>query len=318
MKDFTFIDLFAGIGGFRLAMQGAGGRCVFSSEIDNYARKTYEANFGEVPFGDIKEINAEDVPDHDVLCAGFPCQPFSVAGGKEGFSDKKGRGNLFFDVLRIAEKKNPKAILLENVSNLEAHDGGRTLKVIVSSLETIGYKVFFKVLNSSKYGLPQNRSRIYIVALKDSQKEGSFNFPDSFDKVVALKDLLDQDVKNVRVVERDDIEIKKEYIPKRNIFEEIELPNKVIRIGQINKGSQGERIYSIYGHAITISTTHTGLYLINGKVRKLSPRECARVQGYPESFRIVVSNTQAYKQFGNSVSIPVVEAMAKQIVKILK
>lgn len=318
MKDFTFIDLFAGIGGFRLAMQGAGGRCVFSSEIDNYARKTYEANFGEVPFGDIKEINAEDVPDHDVLCAGFPCQPFSVAGGKEGFSDKKGRGNLFFDVLRIAEKKNPKAILLENVSNLEAHDGGRTLKVIVSSLETIGYKVFFKVLNSSKYGLPQNRSRIYIVALKDSQKEGSFNFPDSFDKVVALKDLLDQDVKNVRVVERDDIEIKKEYIPKRNIFEEIELPNKLIRIGQINKGSQGERIYSIYGHAITISTTHTGLYLINGKVRKLSPRECARVQGYPESFRIVVSNTQAYKQFGNSVSIPVVEAMAKQIVKILK
>jgi len=315
---FTFIDLFAGIGGFRIAMQEVGGKCVFSSEWDHHARLTYEANFGEVPFGDITKINEKDIPEHDVLCAGFPCQAFSISGKQNGFDDT--RGTLFFDIVRILMQRKPKVIFLENVKNLEIHDDGKTLKIILSTIEDLGYHVFYKILNTSDFGLPQNRERIYIIAFKYTVNSTGFSFPNSISKAVALNDFLEKDPSDVKIVERDDIEINKDFNPETTVFGDINLPNKPIQIGKVNKGGQGERIYHPLGHAITLSAygggvgSKTGLYLIDGKIRKLSTRECARVQGFPDSFIVNPVMTQAYKQFGNSVSINVLRKIAEKII----
>ena len=316
---FTFIDLFAGIGGFRIAMQEVGGKCVFSSEWDHHARLTYEANFGEVPFGDITKIDEKDIPEHDVLCAGFPCQAFSVSGKQKGFDDT--RGTLFFDILRIVRHKKPKILFLENVKNLEAHDGGKTLEVILKSLEDEDYSVNFKVLNSGDYGLPQNRERIYIAAFKNGHHSNRFIFPEPINKPVSLIDFLEDNPVGAKVIERDDIYMTKDYRPENNIFGEVNRPNRPIQIGKVNKGGQGERIYHPLGHAITLSAygggvgSKTGLYLVGGKIRKLSPRECARIQGYPDSFIVNPVLSQAYKQFGNTVSINVLRKISENIVK---
>ena len=316
---FTFIDLFAGIGGFRIAMQEVGGKCVFSSEWDHHARLTYEANFGEVPFGDITKIDEKDIPDHDVLCAGFPCQAFSVSGKQKGFDDT--RGTLFFDILRIVRHKKPKILFLENVKNLEAHDGGKTLEIILSSLENEDYFVNFKVLNSGDYGLPQNRERIYIVAFRKDSCSNKFLFPEPGNNPVSLIDFLEDNPVGAKIIERDDIYMTKDYHPGNNIFGEVNRPNRPIQIGKVNKGGQGERIYHPIGHAITLSAygggvgSKTGLYLVGGKIRKLSPRECARIQGYPDSFIVNPVLSQAYKQFGNTVSINVLRKISENIVK---
>jgi len=319
LSNFKFIDLFAGIGGFHLALSSFGAKCVFASEWDLYAQDVYEKNFHIKPYGDITKILEEDIPDHDILCAGFPCQPFSISGKQRGFKDT--RGTLFFDILRIINFHKPKLILLENVSNFEKHDNGKTLLVVSESLKESGYSVFYKVLNASYFGLPQSRERIYFVCFNNKLKVNTFDFPVKDGEIKNLSDfLLPENQIDSRVfIQRTDISLK-------NYEEEIELFSctglKPIRLGSVNKGGQGERIYDPSGHAITLSANgggigaKTGLYLINGKIRKLLPRECSRIQGFPDDYIISENSSQAYKQFGNSVAVNVIQSILKKIIEI--
>jgi len=322
LREFKFIDLFAGIGGFHYALHSFGAKCVFASEWDSFAAETYSQNFNTIPQGDITKINEEEIPPHDILCGGFPCQAFSISGKQKGFDDI--RGTLFFDIARIVKYHKPKVLFLENVKNLTKHDNRNTLKVIVSTLETLGYNVFYKVLNASNYGLPQNRERIYFVAFRNDLISEGFNFPIPKNEPISLVNVLEKRPQIAKIIIRDDIEIYKEYIPQKTLFNDQSIINKPIQIGKVNKGGQGERIYHPLGHAITLSAygggvgSKTGLYLIDGEIRKLSPRECARIQGFPEDFIINSSVTQAYKQFGNSVSINVLQYILLEIVKIIK
>lgn len=312
---FKFIDLFAGIGGIRLAYQNLGGKCVFSSEWNNFAKKTYEANFGEVPFGDITKISEKSIPDHDVLLGGFPCQPFSIAGvskknalgRKHGFLDET-QGTLFFDIARIIEHKKPKAFMLENVKNLVSHDKGNTFKVIKNTLEELGYTVHFQVLNG-KHFVPQNRERILIVGFrKDIFKgEENFKFPKLPEPNSAIREILE-----------DEIDTKYTLSDKLwNYLQEYANKHKA-------KGNG-------FGFGLTdlngISRTISARYFKDGSEilipqdginpRRLTPRECARLQGFPDSYIIPVSDNQAYKQFGNSVTVPLIQAVGKQLVKSL-
>lgn len=312
LKNYTFIDLFAGIGGFRISLESFGAKCVFSSEIDKETAKVYEKNYGEYPKGDITKILERDIPTHDILCAGFPCQPFSISGKMKGFEDT--RGTLFFDIARIVNYHHPKIMILENVKNLEKHDNGQTIKTIVMTLENLNYNVFYKVLNASDYGIPQSRERIYIVCFRKDLKVNNFNFPNKLEKKVMLKEFLEND-ENLEefIINRDDITL-------RNKEEKIGEKNKPIRIGEVAKGRQGERIYDINGHAITLSAdgggvgAKTGLYLINKKIRKLTPKECRNIMGYPKNFKIISSTSKAHKQFGNSVVIDVLQYIIKEII----
>jgi len=309
----TFIDLFAGIGGFRLALEKYGLKCLFSSEWDKNAQKTYEANFGELPSGDITKIDAKTIPQHDILCAGFPCQSFSISGKQKGFEDT--RGTLFFDIARIVEYHKPKVLFLENVKNLVKHNNGGTLKTILRVLDTldgVGYDVHWKVLNSSFYGAPTSRERVYFVCFRKDLGPVNFDFPEAVNTRIYLKDILerDRDVSEF-LIKRRDVMFYKNFIQKPKLGP--------IQIGKINKGGQGERIYSSYGHAITLSAygggagAKTGAYYVDGEIRKLTPRECARVMGFPESFQIPKRKAQAYKQFGNSVVVLVLERVMAEI-----
>jgi len=321
--SFTFIDLFAGIGGFRIALQNLGGKCVFSSEIDKYAQQTYLTNFGELPFGDITldETKGHIPKNFDILCGGFPCQAFSIAGRREGFDDT--RGTLFFEIAEIVKKHRPKVVFLENVKNLISHDKGKTLSVILNMLgNELNYQVSYQVLNASHFGLPQNRERIYIIGFrKDIQQK--FHFPSRINSKISLNYFLEEKPE-IESISRPDTIIYKQIDVKTNLFNTQDFPNKPIQIGRVNKGGQGERIYHPIGHAITLSAfgggvgAKTGLYFINGKIRRLTPRECARVQGFPETFILNNSKNECYKQFGNTVAINVVEAIAKNIISYLK
>jgi len=315
---FSFIDLFSGIGGFRIALESFGGKCEFSSEWDKYAAKTYEHNFGEKPAGDITKIEEEDIPYHDVLCAGFPCQAFSISGKQGGFKDT--RGTLFFDIARIAKHHKPKVLFLENVKNLVRHDSGRTLSTITRVLFDIGYEVFYEILDSGDFGIPQSRKRVFFVCFDKKYGIESFKFPRPEPGQVILKDILQSDRETSDlVIDRADIKINEKAFPKKDIFGNY--PQKPVRIGVINKGGQGERIYSIFGHAITLSAygggvaAKTGAYYVNGKVRKLSTRECLRLLGFPDNFELPVPLVQAYKQCGNSIVIPVVKEIFKNILE---
>ena len=309
VNTLKFIDLFAGIGGFRIALEKENAECVFSSEWDRDAQNTYKKNFGEIPKGDITKINEKEIPEHDILCGGFPCQAFSISGKQRGFKDT--RGTLFFDIARIVKHHKPKVVFLENVKNLTKHYHGNTLKIILNTLEDLGYDVFYEVLVASDFGVPQARNRIYIVCFRKDLRITNFNFPKPTYKKIYVKDILEDDeTAKDCIVNRTDLKFwKKDETPSL----------KLIQIGQINNGGQGERIYSINGHAITLSAYgggvagKTGAYLINGKIRRLTPRECARVQGFPEDFKIPTNKYLAYKQFGNSVSVPVVESIFKKI-----
>ncbi|WP_394887517.1 DNA cytosine methyltransferase [Clostridium butyricum] len=305
IKGLKFIDLFAGIGGFRQALESYGAECVFSSEKDKFAIQTYEANYGEIPSGDIMNIKSDEIPSHDILCAGFPCQPFSVSGKQLGFEDE--RGVLFFEIYRIAQYHKPSILFLENVANLKKHNDSKTIQQMRKMLEELGYIVNIDILNASDYNVPQSRKRIYFVCFnKEKLPVHTFKFPPKEICEIYLKDIIEDDekTKECRII-RNDIVLKNREVYNNE-------PNP-IRIGTINKGGQGDRIYSILGHAITLSAqgggagAKTGAYLVNGYVRKLSPRECARVQGFPENFIIPVSSNQAYKQFGNSVALPVLK-----------
>ena len=311
---FNFIDLFAGIGGFRIALENHGGECVFSSEWDDNSQITYYRNFGEVPRGDITEIHEKNVPKHNVLCAGFPCQAFSISGKRKGFDDT--RGTLFFDVARIAKHIQPEVLFLENVKNFARHDNGKTLQVVKDTLDEIGYNHFLKILRSSDYGVPQARERIYIIAFRKDLGVKNFKFPSPSKTIRTVEDIIERKNadEDIYVINRPDIKITKKNAKATDT-------RRPLQIGQINAGGQGERIYSTKAAGITLSAygggaaSKTGAYLINGKVRKLTPKECARMQGFPEDFELPENRNVAYKQFGDSVSVPVLKSIFKQIVK---
>src|SRR5699024_9821047 len=294
---FKFIDLFAGIGGIRIPFDELGGECVFSSEWDKFAQQTYEANFGEVPSGDIVEVDKESIPDHDILLAGFPCQAFSIIGKGLGFADT--RGTMFFEIEKVLEVKRPKAILLENVKQLRSHDKGRTLEVILNKLERLGYKVSYKVLNALDFGIPQKRERIIIVGFLDHDIK--FEFPSgSNEKKITLTDILkrDSDVDEKYWASEEIIKKRMEKVAGREI--------RVPSIWHENKS--GNISMNEFSCALRAGASYNYL-LVNG-VRRATPKELLALQGFPEDFKIVVSDTQIRKQTGNSVAIPVIRAVA--------
>ncbi|MGL5014741.1 MAG: DNA cytosine methyltransferase [Bacteroidales bacterium] len=318
---FTFIDLFAGIGGFRMAMQSLGGKCIFSSELDSQAKKTYLHNYGEMPFGDItKEETKSYIPDEfDLLCAGFPCQAFSLAGKRGGFDDT--RGTLFFDVAEIIRRKRPKAIFLENVKGLISHDKGRTLQVILNTLrEDLDYYVPDpQVINARNFGVPQNRERIYIVGFRKDCFKSEFIYPHPTDITKTIADIKEREPVTSRYYLSTQYlqtlrDHKQRHASKGNGFGyEILLDDEVANA--IVVGGMGRERNLLYDFRLTDFTPETK---IKGEVnregiRKMTPREWARLQGFPDSFRIVVADASAYKQFGNSVAVPAIKATAEQI-----
>ena len=320
---FKFIDLFAGIGGFRLAFQNLGGKCVFTSEWDKYSKKTYEANFGEVPFGDItKPETKKHIPKgFDILCAGFPCQAFSIAGKKGGFEDT--RGTLFFDVAEIIKKKKPKAFFLENVKGLRNHDKGKTLATILNTLrEDLNYYVPNpEIINAKEFGVPQNRERIFIVGFRKDLGINDFKYPEPTNKGVVLEEILEKKEVSVKyylsTTYLDTLRNHRaRHESKGNGFGFEIIPND----GTANAvvcGGMGRERNLVYDDRLTNFNPVTN---ISGEVnregiRKMTPREWARLQGFPENFNIVVSDAQAYKQFGNSVAIPAIQATAEKIIE---
>ncbi|WP_200890317.1 DNA (cytosine-5-)-methyltransferase [Caldibacillus thermoamylovorans] len=308
---YKFIDLFAGIGGIRLAFEEYG-ECVFSCEWDVKAQETYFANFYETPFGDIRKINEKEIPDHDILLAGFPCQPFSIAGVSKknslgrahGFLDET-QGTLFFDIARIIKEKQPQAFLLENVKNLKSHDKGRTYRVIKKVLENdLGYTVYDKIINA-KGLVPQNRERIYIVGFKKPIK---FQFPSLPDKGPALRTILED-------------EVDEKYTLSDKLWKYLQA-YKEKHEAKGNGFGYGLADLDSYSRTLSARYYKDGSEILipqKGKnPRKLTPRECARLQGFPDSFKIVVSNTAAYKQFGNSVAVPVVRLIAEKMIQAIE
>lgn len=318
LKNIKFIDLFAGIGGFRYALESLGCKCVFSSEWDKHCQESYNLNFDDIPYGDITQIDEKDIPSFDILCGGFPCQPFSVSGKQKGFSDT--RGTLFFDIARIVAFHKPKVILLENVKNLKAHNGGATFETISNTLNELNYNIYYQVLNAKKFGLPQNRERIAIVCIRKDIDSGRFKFPTGSNKIVTISDIKESDDKTEKyVLKRNDIHIDLEKLAKAEKNGKV---NKPVQIGIIANGGQGNRIYHENGIGITLAASSggaapkTGAYYINGKVRRLSPREAARLQGFPETFKIIDNDSQSLKQFGNSVPINLLKEVFKGLLEI--
>ena len=284
LQGYTFIDLFAGLGGFRLALESLGAKCVYSNEWDKFAQEVYKENFGEIPEGDITKVDENTIPDHDILCAGFPCQAFSISGKQRGFEDS--RGTLFFDVARIVKCKKPKIVFMENVKNFATHDNGKTLQVVKGTMEELGYTFFYKVLNAVDYGIPQKRERIYMVCFRNDLNVKQFTYPKPFALSKHVEDfiLTDEKIVSNLYINRNDILMNNTKDDKHS--------SHSIRLGIVNKGGQGERIYSTKGIAITLSANgggvfaKTGGYLINGKPRKLHQRECARLMGFPDSYKM--------------------------------
>jgi DNA (cytosine-5)-methyltransferase 1 len=336
-SDFKFIDLFAGIGGFRLAGEENGMECVFSSEIDKFASEVYKNNFGENPAGDITKIEAEDIPDFDVLFAGFPCQPFSYAGQLQGFEDEI-RGTLFFDIIRILKEKQPEMFLLENVKGLKSHDKGKTLKTILEHLDQLGYHVHWTILNSLHFGVPQSRERWYCVGFK---KDVSFDFPTPTNNKVSLGDIIDWEENTNPNLKLSEFEMNRinhhfnicpmdspnqirvehdnsKYNPntkkgKYGIYSYLK-PDKSLRfhVGDFAKTQIQEAYYCNLGsYAPSIIAARAPKLWDIG--RHLSDRECARLQGFPEDFKLANSSVQAKKQLGNSVTVTVISKIIKNM-----
>jgi len=298
--EFKFIDLFAGIGGMRLAFESAGAKCVFSSEWDKYAQRTYEANFGEIPNGDITKIKATEIPKFDILLAGFPCQPFSSIGKREGFKHKT-QGTLFYDVARIIDEHKPSAFLLENVSGLITHDDGRTFSTIISTLVELGYEVEYKILDASDYGVPQKRERIYIVGFnKRKVRLADFHFPPRRKSKVGIGKFVEMG--------RTDLSISK-HLQEVYIYKLDDGRPEVIT----PKSDFPVKTLVASYHKIQ---RLTGTFVADGPtgLRLLSENECKAVMGYPKGFKIPVSRTQMYRQFGNSVAVPVIKAVATAMI----
>jgi DNA (cytosine-5)-methyltransferase 1 len=313
---YKFIDLFAGIGGIKIGFENAGFQCVFSNDFDENAKITFDLNFSE-PFetekqmflGDIQKISTDKIPNFDILCGGFPCQPFSIAGYKQGFKDENGRGNLFFDIVRILKAKKPKAFLLENVKNLKTHDKGNTMKVILEKLEKkLDYFVKVEVLNTMEYGnLPQNRERIYIVGFLDQKHFDNFKFPKKISLTKTIHNCLEKN-------EVDD----KYYYNEKSLYEK--LKDDITKRDTVYQWRRKYVRENKNGVCPTLTANmgmggHNVPLILNGKgIRKLTPRECANFQGFPKSYKFPdIANFHLYKQFGNSVSIPVIERIAKNM-----
>lgn len=296
-NNFKFIDLFAGIGGIRIPFDELGGQCVFSSEWDEKCQDMYEANFGDRPVGDITKVNIKNIPDHDLLCAGFPCQAFSIIGKMRGFTDT--RGTLFFNIAEILNEKKPYAFLLENVKQLSTHNKGQTFQVIKSTLRELGYYTSWKVLNALDFGLPQKRERTIIVGFRENL---NFKFPEPLGFVPRLEDFLD--------IEADDDESlnASDYIINRRI-EKLKIAPFYPSMWHENKS--GNISVLPYSVALRSGASHSYL-LVNGK-RRLSSRELLRFQGFPESFKLVVNHSTIRKQAGNSVPIPMIRYVAMEM-----
>lgn len=311
LGKYRIIDLFAGIGGIRLGFEAHGCETVFSSEWDKATQDTYEANFGERPFGDITKIAPQDIPDHDILLAGFPCQPFSIAGNGLGFADT--RGTLFFTIEAILYAKKPKAFFLENVKNLKTHNNGNTLKVILETLEKkLGYFVQLKVLNTMEYGnIPQNRERIYIVGFSDKKAHDKFSFPEKMKLTKTIHDCLEQKEVDSKYYYNDkpfyDL-LKKDITKKDTVYQ---WRRKYVRENKNNVCPTLTANMGMGGHNVPLVLSENG-------IRKLTPRECANFQGFPESYKLPnIADSHLYKQLGNSVSVPVVQRIAENIIKAL-
>lgn len=322
---FTFIDLFAGIGGFRLAMQNLGGKCVFTSEWDKEAKRTYKANFGERPFGDItKEETKAFIPDNfDLICAGFPCQAFSIAGKRGGFEDT--RGTLFFDVAEIIKRKKPKALFLENVKGLRNHNGGKTLATILNVLRNdLGYFVPEpQIINAKEFGVPQNRERIYIVGFRNDLGIESFDYPKPTNKKVRFSDIKEKEVPPTKYFLSTQyiqtlVNHKARHDSKGNGFGYAIIPDDGIS-NAIVVGGMGRERNLVLDHRITdfTPTTHIKGTVNREGIRKMTPREWARLQGFPDNYLIPVADASAYKQFGNSVAVPAIQATANEILKLI-
>jgi DNA (cytosine-5)-methyltransferase 1 len=311
-RKLKFIDLFCGIGGFRLAFERAGAECVFSSDWNKYSRLTYAANFGEEPYGDIHSVDVAQIKDHQILCAGFPCQPFSLAGVSKkaslgrahGFDDKE-QGNLFFEIEKIINHHNPEAFVLENVKNLKGHDGGNTFRVIYDTLtKKLGYTVYYKIIDAQKV-VPQHRERIFLVGFK---RPRFFEFPEFPKEGPKLESILDTDVPEKYTLSDHLWKYLQGYAAKHKAA------GNGFGFGLMNGGQIARTLSARYhkdGSEILISQGP------RKNPRRLTPRECARLMGYPENFKIPVSDTQAYRQFGNSVVVPVVERIAKAVLESL-
>ena len=301
---YRFIDLFAGIGGIRLAFEGAGCKCVFSSEIDEYACRTYEANFHERPSGDIREIDAEDIPEFEILAAGFPCQPFSIIGSLAGFSDAA-RGTMFFEILRILQARRPAAFMLENVKNLISHDKGRTYRVIMNALEELGYCVYAKVMNALDYGLPQKRERIIIAGFRENV---IFAFPDPvpeseritlssiLESRVDAKYYVSEKIRSSRLSRLKDKNYLRPYISHENVA-----------------GSVTPHSWSA-----ALRAGASANYILVNDERRPTERELLRLQGFPDSFKVVVPYGKLRQQCGNSVAVPMIKAVADEMIKALR
>lgn len=323
MAQYKFIDLFSGIGGFHLGFKNSGYECVMSCDIDENARLTYCANHKMMPLGDITKIDMDDIPEHDVLTAGFPCQPFSISGKKQGFSDT--RGTMFFYICNIIKDKKPRVVFLENVKFLLHHDGGRTLEVIISSLEDLGYNVSYSLQNSLNFGVPQNRERIIIIATRG--KKFDFKALKRQKDYPILKDFLEEECEKMDYLSEDeysliDSPVKQEksglkFIGYRNKnIRKKGVRENTMHLSRVHK--QPNRIYCIYGTHPTLSSQEvSGRFFIYNphieKVRKLTLRECYNIMGFPKDFIIHSSRSEAYKQIGNSVCVPMIIKIAEEI-----
>ncbi|HIP26728.1 MAG TPA: DNA cytosine methyltransferase [Flavobacteriaceae bacterium] len=312
LADFTFIDLFSGIGGLRLPFQELGGECVLSSEIDKYAQQTYKAYFNDMPQGDICKLKISEIPNFDILVGGFPCQPFSIAGNKKGFTDT--RGTLFFEIERIIKQKKPKAFLLENVKGLKGHDKGNTFKVIKKSLEDLGYFVDDKILAARDFGLPQNRERIYIVGFLKEEHLKKFKYPEPLNIKTRLGDILEKSVDE-----------------KYTISDKLWAGHQRRKREHKKKGNGFG--YKLFNHDSQYTSTISARYYKDGSEilieqenknpRKLTPLEASRLQGFPDELvakakKGGISDTQLYKQFGNAVPVNVIRPIAKNMLEAME
>jgi len=316
LKSFSYIDLFAGIGGFRLALDSFGGKCVFTSEWEKNCQEVYKDNFPRNKiFGDITQIQERDIPCHDILCAGFPCQAFSISGKRKGFDDS--RGTLFFDIARIAKFHQPKLLILENVKNLLTINNRKTLKRMVKILQELNYDIFTELLSANQFGVPQKRERIFFLCFHKDLKVENFKLSTPNFSTLKVRDILEEGkTEKDLLIKRKDITLRKVNL-ETDLFNDYE--SKIHRIGTINKGGQGERVYSVDGLGITLSAygggpgRKTGAYKIGNKIRRLSPRETASMMGFPDSFKLHKSIGIAHTQFGNAVVVNIVQFILRDL-----
>lgn len=311
--DFDFVDLFSGIGGFRLALEELKGNCVFSSEIDIYAQKTYYANFKEIPFGDITKIDERDIPNHDILCGGFPCQPFSIAGLRKGFEDT--RGTLFFDILRILKEKKPKAFILENVKGLVNHDKGNTFNVILTNLKSLNYQIYYEILNTKDFDIPQNRERIFIIGFEKNKVKNynKFKFPTKTESTLKLEHIIDFKNKNSDISNIVKLHINSHI--RNNKIKEINKYTIITEIRPTRCSSRSDNISPCL--TAKMGTGGNNIPVILDLNRKITEEEALQIMGFPKNYILPNSKHQSFKQIGNSVSPKLVKLLMEEIIKVL-